>query len=430
MKTLTRIKSGSNLEGGVTTMSPSKKEKSQSVSRRAFLKSSLAAAAGAALSSCAGRKEEKVKRGPEKQEKEYQIVKRTLGRTGIAIPIISMGAAAEDKAVYTAALDAGITYIDTDFFYRGGRHEKLVGEVIKGRPRESLVVATRINVPFDQRTGLYRSGTRGDDLLGPFETSMKRLDVEYLDILSLNSVSAAAAATHAPILETLQKLKNSGRTRFLGLSVHGYEPEVIRAAVDCKVYDVIMVSYNFKQDHAAEIKEAIAYAASAGLGIIAMKTQAGAFLDRERAKPINHKAAIRWVLSDTNVHTAIPGFRNFEEMEMFLSVMGDLKLTPEEQADLDAARLHAGLYCQQCGRCVPQCPHGVFVPAYMRAFMYAYGYGMAGIAKETISKAAQEDPPCGRCASCSVSCVKGFDVKDRILDVARLKKVPEEFLCA
>ena len=410
-------------------MSPGRKEKSPSVSRRAFLKSSVAAVAAAALSSCTGRKEKNVKRQPEEQEKKYQIVKRTLGRTGIAIPIISMGAAAEDKAVYTAALDAGITYIDTDFFYRGGRHEKLVGEVIKGRPRESLVVATRINVPFDQRTGLYRSGTRGDDLLGPFETSMKRLDVEYLDILSLNSVSAAAAATHAPILETLQKLKNSGRTRFLGLSVHGYEPEVIRAAVDCKVYDVIMVSYNFKQDHAAEIKEAIAYAASAGLGIIAMKTQAGAFLDRERTKPINHKAAIRWVLSDTNVHTAIPGFRNFEEMEMFLSVMGDLKLTPEEQADLDAARLHAGLYCQQCGRCVPQCPHGVFVPAYMRAFMYAYGYRKPDMAKETIAQAAREDPPCVNCALCRVSCVMGFNVKDRILDVARLQKIPEEFLC-
>jgi len=388
----------------------------------------MAAAAGAVLSSCTGRETDKVKRAPEKQEKDYQIVKRTLGRTGIEIPVISMGASAEDEAVYTAALEAGITFIDTDSFYKGGRHERLVGEVIKGRPRESVVVATRINLPFDQRTGLYRSGTRGDALVGLCEASMKRLDVEYLDILSLHSVSAAGAATYAPVLETLQMLKKSGRARFLGLSVHGYEPEVMRAAVDCGVYDVIMVSYKFKQDHAAEMKEAIAHAAGAGLGIMAMKTQAGAFLDRERTKPINHKAAIKWVLSDPNVSTAMPGFTNFEQLQMFLSVMGDLKLTPEEQADLDAARLHAGLYCQQCRRCIPQCPHGVFVPAYMRAFMYAYGYGKPNVAKETIARAAGEGPPCADCAPCRVSCAMGFDVKDRILDVARLESVPGEFL--
>jgi predicted aldo/keto reductase-like oxidoreductase len=402
----------------------------QGINRRDFLKSSLAAVAGAALSSCAGGKQEKVERAPGKQERKYPVVKRTLGRTGIEIPIISMGGGAEDRAVYAAALKAGITYIDTDTFYLHGRHEKLVGEVIKGHPRESLVVATRINVPADQITGLYRNGTRGDDLLEPFEASMKRLGVGYLDILSLHSVSAAAAATYGPILETLKKIKASGRARFLGLSVHGYEPDVMRAAVDCGAYDVIIVSYNFKQNHAAEIKEAIAYAAGAGLGIIAMKTQAGAFLDRERTKPINHKAAIKWVLSDTNVHTAIPGFRSFEEMELFLSVMGDLTLTSEEQADLDSARLHAGLYCQSCGRCVPQCTHGVFVPAYMRAFMYAYGYRKPDKAKETIAQAAPERLPCGDCASCRVTCVMGFDVKRRILDIARVRDVPGEFLRA
>lgn len=398
--------------------------------RRDFLKSSIAWVTAAALPSCSDIKDQDVKNKLKKEVKTYPIVERTLGRTGIKVPIISMGAVAEDKAVYSAALDAGIRHIDTDYEYRRGRHEKLVGKVIKGRSRESLIVVTKVNVKTDRRTGLYPKGTRGDDLLEPFEESMARLGVEYLDILYLHSVSTAAALTYAPILETLQKLKSAGRVRFLGVSVHGYEPEVIRAAVDCKAYDVIMTSYNFKQRHAAEIKKAIAYAAEAGLGIIAMKTQAGAFLDRKRTKPINHKAAIKWALSDTNVHTAIPGFRNTEEMEMYLSVMSDLKLTPEEEADLYSARHQAGLYCLQCGRCVPQCPHGVLVPSYMRAFMYAYGYRNPGKAKETIAEVAPEDPPCPQCASCSVSCVMGFDVKRRILDIDRVRSVPEDFLLA
>lgn len=404
-------------------------------SRRSFLKSSLSGIAAAALASCTGINEEspgdrdgKTDHGPSQEKKRYPIVTRTLGRTGIEIPIISMGACAEDRAVYSGALDAGIIYIDTDSFYLRGRHERMVGRLIKERPRESVMVATRINLPCDSRTGNYPKGTRGDALLGPLEKSMKRLGVDFLDLLSLHSVSSVSAVTYGSILETLQRIKSEGKTRFLGVSVHGYEPDVIRAAVDCGAYDVITTSYNFKQRHGVAVKKAIAYAADAGLGIIAMKTQAGAFLDSERRKPVNHRAAIKWVLSDTNVHTAIPGFRNFEEMEMFLSVMEDLTLTPEEQTDLDSARRLAGLYCQYCGWCVPQCPHGIYVPSYMRAYMYAYGYKKPAKAKETIADDGLDDLPCRACRSCSVSCVMGFDVKDRILDVARVRNIPEEFL--
>lgn len=394
--------------------------------RRDFLKSGLACIAATALPSCSDANRE-TKGTPGKLPKRYQIVERTLGRTGIRIPIISMGAVASDRSVYRAALDAGIKHIDTDTSYRNGWHESLVGELIRERPRDSVIVATKVNTS-SYKGGPYPEGTRGEELLRPFEGSMKRLGVAYLDFLYLHSISSAAAVTYGPVVETLQKLKDRGRTRFLGISVHGYEPDIIRAVVDCGVYDVIMVSYNFKQHHSAAIKEAIAQAAGAGIGIIAMKTQAGAFLDRERKEPVNHRAAIKWALSDTNVHSAIPGFNNIEEMEMYLSVMEDLKLTPDEEMELQAAGHQTGLYCQQCGRCVPQCPRGVTIPSYMRAYMYAYGYKNPGKAKETITEITRENPPCSECTSCSVACEMGFDVKDRILDIARVSDIPSDFL--
>ena len=396
--------------------------------RRSFLKSSLALMAAAALPSCSDTKENETASKSKKVAKTYPIVERTLGRTGIKIPIISMGAVAMDKTIYRTALDAGIRHIDTDATHFNGRHEKLVGKIIRERPRESMIVATKVNTPSHRGSGPYPEGTRGEELLKPLEESMKRLGVEYLDILYLHSMSSAAATSYGPILETLKGLKETGRTRSIGISVHGYEPDVIRASVDCGVYDIIMVSYNFKQRHAAAIKDAIALAADAGLGIVAMKTQAGAFLDRERTKPVNHRAAIKWALSDTNIHTAIPGFKNIEEMEMYMSVMSNLKLTPDEEADLARAKLQDGLYCQQCGRCVPQCPYSTQIPSYMRAFMYAYGYGNPGKAKRTISEVASGEPSCHLCTSCSVTCAMGFDVKARIMDVARVKDVPDDFL--
>jgi predicted aldo/keto reductase-like oxidoreductase len=394
--------------------------------RRDFLKTGLAGIAAAALPSCSSEKREtKPASGP--LSKKHTIVERTLGRTGISIPIVSMGGVATDKSVYRAALDAGIRHIDTDYTYRNGWHERMVGEVIRGRPRDSVIVATKVNTP-SYKGGPYREGTRGEELLEPFEKSMKRLGVEYLDFLYLHSISSASAVSYGPVVETLQKIKDAGRTRSLGISVHGYEPDIIRAVVDSKIYDVIMVSYNFKQSHAAAVREAIAHAADAGIGIIAMKTQAGAFLDRERKKPVNHRAAIKWVLSDVNVHSAIPGFNNIDEMEMYLSVMGDLELTPEEETDLQVSRRQTGLYCQQCGRCLPQCPSDVCIPSYMRAYMYAYGYKNPGKAKITIGAAASKNPPCIECTSCSVVCSMGFDVRKRRLDVARVRRIPNDFL--
>jgi predicted aldo/keto reductase-like oxidoreductase len=291
-----------------------------------------------------------------------------------------------------------------------------------------MVVSTRINIDKERRTDMYPKGTRSEEFLKPFEKCIANLDVDYLDILSLHSVMSVKEAIFPPALEIFEKLKSDGRTRFLGVSIHGYEPDVIRAVADCGVYDVIFISYNFKQRHREEIRKAIAYAADAGLGIIAMKTQAGAFLDRERTKPVNHRAAVKWVLNDTNVHTVIPGFSSIEQMNMFLSVMNDLNLTPEEQADLASAHSLEGLYCQQCGSCVGQCRYGVEIPSYMRAYMYAYGYRNPGQARDTIEGISPAIPSCGRCGNCTVSCTMGFDARERILDIARVRDVPEDFL--
>jgi predicted aldo/keto reductase-like oxidoreductase len=64
----------------------------------------------------------------------------------------------------------------------------------------------------------------------------------------------------------------------------------------------------------------------------------------------------------------------------------------------------------------------------MRAYMYAYGYGSARMAKELVARAGINASPCVGCHTCTVSCPKGFAVRERIADVARLQSMPEEFL--
>jgi predicted aldo/keto reductase-like oxidoreductase len=391
-------------------------------SRRGFLKSGLACAAAAAVPSCAGKETGRIEKKP-----KFPIVTRTLGRTGINIPLISMGAVSWDESLYYAAMESGIVFIDTDQMYRRGKHERFIGRILKRRPREEMVVSTRINID-KKRNGLYPEGTTGESFLKPFEKSLANLGVDYLDIISLHAAMSVREATHPAPLDFLRKVKSEGRAKFAGVSIHGYEPDIIRAVADCGVYDVFFISYNYKQRHRDEIREAIAYAAKAGLGVIAMKTQAGAFLDRERKIPVNHRAAIKWVLKDTNVHTVIPGFNNIEQMEMYLSVMSDLELTPGEEADLTAAFGHEGLYCQMCGRCRFTCRQRMDIPSMMRAYMYAYGYRDPARAKSAMRHIAPGGIRCGDCSSCTASCEMGFDIRGRVLDIARVRDIPDDFL--
>jgi len=157
---------------------------------------------------------------------------------------------------------------------------------------------------------------------------------------------------------------------------------------------------------------------------------AGVYWDKERKHPINAKAALKWVLQDENVHTTIPGIATFDQLELDMSVMEDLTLTPKERGDLKLGQKTAmtGLYCAQCGRCRLQCRYNLDIPTMMRSYMYAYGYKNPAKAKETLQSLDLSNLPCDRCPTCHVQCTMGFDVRDKVIDIARIKHVPKDFL--
>ncbi len=148
---------------------------------------------------------------------------------------------------------------------------------------------------------------------------------------------------------------------------------------------------------------------------------------KKKSDPINMKAALKWALNDPNVHTAIPGFTTFDQMELDLSVMEDLALTAQELKDLRLETKTGGLYCQQCEQCLPHCKQGLPIPDLMRSYMYAYGYNNLEAAHELVTSFNLPDNPCGNCRDCVVNCAKEFNVQERITDVSRLKNLPVDF---
>jgi len=363
----------------------------------------------------------------EAKGKERKMVYRTLGKTGLKLPVINMGVMLTDNPnIIRTALASGVLLLDTAHGYMQGRNEQTIGEVIKGRPRESYYITTKINLPQNRTTGLYQEGATTEEFLKRLDISLKRLGIDYVDILLQHGVSRKESVIYEPILKAFDQAKKEGKIRFTGVSTHGNEPEVIDAVTDSKAHDVILTVHNFKQKHYQEVRTAIARASQAGVGIIGMKAVRSAFQHPPTIKNIT--SSFKWILQDPNVHTVIAGFTAFEHIEIDLSVMDDLTLTEPEKLELQKEAFLPGSYCQGCRQCLGQCLEKLPIPDLMRAYMYTYDYRSVTHAQDLVVSLDLPNRVCEDCSYCPVKCSIGFNVPKKIRDVARLKDVPSEFL--
>jgi len=261
--------------------------------RRDFLKSSVAGLGGFIY--LGSQENQPFKLVEDKREDEKRMVYRVLGKTGIKVPVITMGVMNTDNPnLVKAALNAGMFHLDTAQTYQRGTQEAMIGEVLKERSRDSFSIATKARPSIDQNTGLYSAEATEEAYAQKIDTSLKSLGLDYVDIFYHNNIWVRETALYEPILKTLEKAKKAGKIRSIGISTHRNEPEVIQAAIDSKVYDVVLTAYNFRQQHAAEVKRAIAKAAEAGLGIVAMKAIGGrAIMEKPGAESIDAKAALK-----------------------------------------------------------------------------------------------------------------------------------------
>lgn len=153
---------------------------------------------------------------------------RSLGRHGLKVSALGLGCMAmtplydkpdPDEAVRTihAAVDAGITMIDTADAYSGGKNEELVGRALAGR-RDKVVLATKfgnVRLPDGTRT----VNAKPEYVAEACEKSLKRLGVEVIDLFYLHRVESSV-----PIEDTvgaMAKLVEAGKLRYLGLSEAG-----------------------------------------------------------------------------------------------------------------------------------------------------------------------------------------------------------------
>lgn len=395
----------------------------KNIDRRGFLKTGIAGAAGIAISPAVF--------PSAAQTGDENIIYRTLGKTGMKVPVISFGVMRSDSpALCKAAYEKGIKLFDTANGYMNGNNETMLGNLFKAYPRDSFYLATKVKSAGTTREGLPTSETTAEDFLAKFSTSLSRLQMDYVDILYVHDVSNPEFLEYKPILNAVKKLKKDGKIKFMGFSTHRNEPDVIDAAATMGDWDVILTTYNFQQAYRKELDAAVHKAAGAGIGIVAMKTLAGGgFLDREKTKSMNTSAAIKWVLSNPDIHTTIPGMTQFDQLDLNVKLLTDITLTEDDKKDIMIAGNQPGLFCSGCKQCLEACPLKLQVPDLMRAYMYAFGYSNTYQAYSLLKELDYGSDPCKNCnGSCKVICSKGFNVKEKIADISRLVDVPADFI--
>ena len=134
-------------------------------------------------------------------------------------------------------------------------------------------------------------------------------------------------------------------------------PEAVRLGV----FDVGLVPVNYTMASNKALLDAIDHAAKAGMGVVAMKTQAGGLARPDRAlpkelPPHSQTALLKWVLHNPSITTAIPGVTAYDQLEQNITVAFDLEYSAAEKAFLgDRALMTQARFCQQCGQCRTDC---------------------------------------------------------------------------
>jgi predicted aldo/keto reductase-like oxidoreductase len=337
-----------------------------------------------------------------------KLTYKTLGRTGLKVTTVGFGCMiTSDASVIERAVDLGINYFDTARGYQHGNNERMVGAAL-GAKRKQVVLSTKTHAP--DKAGMLQD----------LDQSLHELNTDYIDIWYLHGRSSPADIAD-DMIEAQQLAKQQGKVRFIGVSTHSGQPQLIPWMVQKGVFNVVLPAYNFSMD--AAMDQAIDTAAKAGMGVVAMKVMAGGFRSVKPGSPLAQKfaqpgallAALKWVVNKPGVATTIPSITDMDQLDENLKAM-DQPYSPADAKILAAHLEHIRpLYCRMCGQCGGACRQGLPVSDVLRCLTYAEGYGQFALGRERyLELASAHSARCADCASCTVNCPHGVHVARRM----------------
>ncbi|MBN1963687.1 MAG: aldo/keto reductase [Anaerolineae bacterium] len=309
---------------------------------------------------------------------------RRLGNTGLIVSALGLGTMqfgeamnvgqldqAQTSEMITFALDRGINFIDTADVYSRGESETLIGNAIKGI-REEIVLATKVRLPMSDEN-FNRSGANRVNIMRGVESSLKRLQTDYIDLYQLHGWDSNTPLEET--LRTMDDLVRQGKVRYIGLSNYlAWQAAVAveqQTQMNLEKFVTAQMYYSLvgrELEH-----EWMSFAAHSKLGILVWSPLAGGFLagkysrnqpppdetrfadagqfvpfDRDlgyrvvdvlRAVAGRHgvspaRVALAWTLSRPMISSVLVGARKLTHLEDNI-LAADLALTAEDMGELD-----------------------------------------------------------------------------------------------
>ncbi len=311
---------------------------------------------------------------------------RTLGNSGLIVSALSLGTMQfgtgmnmgnlsqdETTEMINFALERGINFIDTADVYSRGESETLIGNAIKGK-REEIVLATKCRLPMSD-DNFNRSGATRVNIIRGVESSLKRLQTDYIDLYQLHGWDS-----NTPIEETLRTMDDlvrQGKVRYIGfsnyLSWQGAHAIEMQKQLNVERFVTAQMYYSLLGRGLENSFQSFAEYYNVGLlvwsplagGFLAGKydrnatpeegtrfAEAGQFVmfEREKAHDIvdvvkkvaeRHsisaaQVAIAWTLAQPAVSSVIIAARKLTHLEDNIAA-ADIELTEEDFAELNAA---------------------------------------------------------------------------------------------
>lgn len=335
------------------------------------------------------------------------------------------------------AMEHGINYFDTAWFYHGGKSELAAGKVLKKYPRNSFYLADKM--PLRILGGK-------DHVLKVFEEQLKKCQTDYFDFYLAHNINKNEWQTlkKCNVYEQLLQKKKEGKIKYLGFSIHD-TPELLEEVIKTYKWDFVQLPINLidweKTDNSGwygvNAKKQYEIATKAGLPVVVMNPLKGGqlstlspaavdLLKKENSNASPSSWSLRYVASLDNVFVVLSGMSEMSHMIDNVKTFTNFKpLTEKEQKVLSNAiavyKSSGAITCTYCQYCTG-CPIGIDIPKTFNIYNEYKSDGNKAkfIAAYESVKAGKRAGDCISCGICKPKCPQKLDIPNLMKEVSKL----------